>query len=54
MSTHDGGGGEDPLIRDARFVFAWPAEIDTPLDLNEMLLTDETRSWVVILTASCL
>ena len=53
MSTYDGGGGEAPLIRGDRFAFACPAEIDTPLDLNEMLLTDERRGRVVI-TVFCL
>lgn len=50
--TYDGGGGEEPLIRFGRL--ACPGEIDTPLDLNEMLLTDETRSRVVTFIASCL
>ncbi len=49
--TYGGGGGDEPLIRDRAFVFVWPVATDTPLVLNEMLLTDETR-WRVITLVS--
>jgi hypothetical protein len=42
--TYGGGGGDESLIRDGGLVFfTWPVAIDTPLVLNEILLTDETR-----------
>jgi hypothetical protein len=41
--TYGGGGGDDPRIRDGGFGLEVPVEACVPLDLKEMLDSDETR-----------
>jgi hypothetical protein len=41
--TYGGGGGDDPRIRDGGFGLEGSVEVCVPLDLKEILDSDETR-----------